>query len=242
MYSIIFFYLLQFSVVKMVTFGSSLGIFPHQTPPRCKLLHLPFCSLKTSNFICVFTLDLMKNCESIIALCQIFSVLCQFFSHLTVAGQDKWFGYFLWLFLEKLEFALLVADLDLHLCGVEGRDLALLDSDPPILPVTVSQAAAGTKYCLNERQIIPEDRWGGAHQQGKGHAGRHGWAKWFQKLVRLVVLWDPGAAGWLLAHPGLTGGRKTAAFMEARGSRPESKAGTWTLDWTVDMRYVKLRD
>ena len=61
------------------------------------------------------------------------------------------------------------------------------------------------------------------------------------KLVRLVVLWDPGAAGWLLAHPGLTGARKTAAFMQDRGSRPESKAGTWTLDWTVDMRYVKLR-
>ena len=63
------------------------------------------------------------------------------------------------------------------------------------------------------------------------------------KLVRLVVLWDPGAAGWLLAHPGLTGARKTAAFMEDRGSRPESKAGNWTLEigLTVGMRYVKLR-
>ena len=109
MYLVILCYLLQFFVVQMVTFGSSLGIFPHQTPPPRKLLHLPFCSLKTSIFICVFTLDLVKYCESMIAPCQIFSVLCQFvFPISPLQARTSGLGTFLDFSLRNLSFPFLL--------------------------------------------------------------------------------------------------------------------------------------
>ena len=142
---------------------------------------------------------------------------------LTVAGQDEWFGYFLGFFLEKLEFSLLVADLDLHLCGVESRDLALLDGDPPLLPVAVRQAGADTKCCLNERQILPEDRWAGAHQQAKGHAGRHGCALGkFEKTCETCCVVRPGSCG-LAARPPRTDRGKEDCCLYARQGESAGK-------------------